>query len=583
MPTSRDVFLRPRAPSSRKWPTHTKSCPSTTSVQDILPIIKEEDETRASTASSPLPRQCSPNSPSGSQLKLKRRHANLTVDDIWLAKTALSDTSDSAQDSGLLALPRPAPRPPAPSPSFESSPDRFSLDSSVGSFRFPHPPISPSFDHYCTGSESPTPSMSSCSSTTSPETQSPPLPRTPSSSDDEFYHDFPTPSFNPRPVIIKPLVITKHNRPAVSHGSRTSISPSLSKIPPKCPLPPPPMSEDDSDSESDSEWYSRELSKTVTLCSPTLPNWPSKVRPDSVFISGNPSSSPIPPTPTTPTRGLPSAQLDPSFPRRHIRVSIPNYPPPPVPTSSKSAKTSRPRSNLLIVTPPCPRPPPRSSIPADCVLVDDTFTFSDDDASVFSLSLYDNSPLPSARHDSPKSAHSQQSFQSPRLSPFPPSFPSTPSSAFPSAVEDEFDFPVEDIQFNIESDHPVILPLDLPTSPFDFEADLTSRFEQLRNVSDGTSLDPTGVDSRELRSRWSSSTLGSVREEHPRRSAIGLALRAYFGSSPSAKSKTRNSSSSGRLGSPIPKTLTQTARRHKETKRESDVMVIGYGYGAQHS
>ncbi|KAG5722440.1 hypothetical protein E4T56_gene2963 [Termitomyces sp. T112] len=587
---SRDAFSRTQACSKHQWLTHPKLSLPATSVQDTLCMIEEEDETRASTSTSTSLGKYSSIIPGGSQLKLKRRHANLA--DIQLTATALlGDPDFTQQDLGLLSSPRAALRSSvSPSPGLKSSPDPLSSKLPVSLPRLPHLPIStPSPNHYRTGSESPTPSMSSCSSTTSPETQSPPLPRTPSPSDDEFlsYHDSPT-LFHP--AIIKPLVITKHNRPAASHDSRSCISTSISQVPPKCPLPPPPMPEDGSDSESDSEWYSREISKIYTLRSPALPEPPSKVRPDSACISDNP----------TPARGIPSAQLDLSFSRRS-RTSLPNYPPPPVPTSPKRvsvtpfpARTSKPRLNLPTGSPPR-RPPPRSSIPVDCLLVDDNYAFSDDDTSVLSFSLYDHSPLSSARPGSPKSAYCQQSFQSPRPSPFPPSFPSTPLSAFPSTAEEKFDFPVEDIQFDMKLDRPVKLSPDIPTSPVGSEADFIS-FEKLRQephpqtfrVSDASTPRETSArdNSRELHSRWSSSTLGSVQEEHSRRSAIGLALRAYF-SSPGAKSKMHSSSPDRRPGprSDIPKTPTTptTTKKHRQANRESDVMVIGYGHGAQHS
>ncbi|KAG6853364.1 hypothetical protein C0991_004983 [Blastosporella zonata] len=458
------------------------------------------------------------------------------------------------------------------------------------------------FEHHRSGSDSPTPSMSSCSSSTSPETRSSGLPLTPSSSDDECpsYYYSPSPAFNPRRVSIKPLVITKHTPPVASRNSIAPISASPSKA---IYLPPSPMSSRDDESDSDSEWYSREFSKILTLSSPLPSNISREGRPDSVCIT-NPS---LPPTPSAPTHGFPSPQLDPAFPRRRrSRVSIPNYPPPPVPTSTKRVsatpsptKTSRPRSNVLTVTPPTRRPPPRSSIPADCVLVDDTFTFSDDDASAFSLSFYDSYPTSAHHTDSPHTSYSQSSFQSPHPSPFPSSFPSTPLSAFPTSVDEEFDF--EEIQFDVELDRPIMLPPHLPTSPLDLEADLTSRFEQLRNephprtqafsISDADAFSTdehspaprcpsAGDDSQELRSRWSSSTLGSVREEHARRSGLGLALRSYFGS-PSAKPKRR--ASSRHSGSEVPKmplSPISPARRSRHAKRESDVMVIGYGYPA---
>ncbi|KAG5641885.1 hypothetical protein DXG03_004006 [Asterophora parasitica] len=629
-----------RQARTRKRSTHAKLCPSTSSTTKPLPMImEEEDEPRTSTSNS-YSRSPSPGQyPTGLSVgggptvgvKSKRRHANLSVSDIRIAKaTLVHDDSDFTQhNSALLSAPRPAPRPPMSStPSPEPSPDPFSLKFPDGSLRFPHPPIpTPSsnitFDGYRCGSESPTPSMSSCSST-SPESRSTGLPTTPSSSDDEFpsYYSLPLPSFNPRRVSIKPLVITKHNHSSTPDDSLPSISSLLESSKNGQVIPSPFSLEDHSDSEDDSEWYNREFSKILTLCSPPS-NFSQKSRPDSVCFPASSVPSPTP-TPTSPVQGFPSTQLDPAFPRRRrSRISIPKYPPPPVPlvpTHLRSPPTapSRPRSNMLTVTPPIRRPPPRSSIPADCVLVDEAFSFSDDSGSAFSFSLYESPSTSSLPAESPKSCYSQQSFQSPQPSPFPSSFPSTPSS-FPSSANEEFDFPVDEIEFDMDIDSSMMLPLSLPSSPMDLEADITSGLEQLRNmpqppqfksfvgVSDAdlfttgeasSSTEPRtsagDEDSRELRSRWSSSTLGSIREEHARRSGLGLAasakLRAYFGgSAPSPKSpkamrasaSSRRSGSVSGAGSAIPLTpLTPTspAMRFRHARRESDVMAMGYGY-----
>ncbi|KAG6844812.1 hypothetical protein H0H87_003478 [Tephrocybe sp. NHM501043] len=469
---SRDVFLRRQARTTRKRSMPTKLCPSLSRVQEPLSMIEEEDEPRASTSRSPSPWKSSPTISTGTELKSKRRHANLSVSDVWLAKTMLIQPDSDFTQQNLLSSPRPA------NLSLVSGPYPFNLKSSHGSLRFPRPPIPtpPSIDEdHGTGYDSPTPSMSS--SSTSPETQTSVLPMTPPSSDDESpYYYSPTPGLNPRRLTIKPLTITKHSNSPRASCASTAIPPSLSNVTDDYSVSSPLSfweGESESESESDSEWYSREFSKILTLSSVIPSTLPREGRPDSLFVTSNPR----PPTPCTPTYGFPSSQLDPSFPHsRRSRISVPNYPSPPVPTSTKrtsmnpsSTKTFRPCSKSLTVTPPR-RPPPRSSIPADCMLVDDTFTFSDDSASAFSFSLYDASPTSESHAESPQSAYSQRSFLSPCPSPFPSSFPSTPSSAFPSSVDEEFDF--EDVQFAMELDKLIILPLDLPTSPFDFAAEL---------------------------------------------------------------------------------------------------------------
>ncbi|KAG6895840.1 hypothetical protein C0992_012177 [Termitomyces sp. T32_za158] len=551
---SRDVFLRFQARSNCKRLAHNKPSPATT--------LTDEHQDSTSTSS------CS-------QLKLQRRRVNLTLADIELAKTVLDNpTLQHAEQLSSLRSGAPLP---SPSPDSKSSPNPEFFVSSPKSM---YPPSS---DHYRAGSESSVPSLSACSSA-SAETQSPSLPVTPSSSHhEEYFSCRQSPASSFQPAVIKPLVITKHNGPAASRRRVSSTLPT--KLAPKCPLPPPPMPQDDSEYESDSEWYLRELSQVITLPPSALPDLPPKARPDSMCISENLAPSPFP---STPARICSSPKSRPSIRRNHS--SIARHPPPSVPLSPKrvpmthsSTRTSISRSNVLPFV-SLRRPPPRSSIPADCVFVDDTFTFSDDSDSEFSLSLYDHSPLPSIRLNSPKSAYSQRSFQSPCPSPFPPSFPSTPSSAHPFSIEEEFDFPVEEIQFDMKSDRPAMPFLDVPTSPLDLEVDLASNAQSFSASGASTNelssshacREPGARDNaRELRSRWSSSTLGSVPGEQSRRSAIGVALRAYF-ASPSAKPKTHSSPSSRCSGSdPIPKIPTSMARRHKE----SDVMVIGYGHG----
>ncbi|KAG6821127.1 hypothetical protein H0H93_006466 [Arthromyces matolae] len=384
-------FLRRQARNNRKRPAYPKSCPSMTSSSlDPLPIIEEEEELqpRASTSRSPSPEPgffVSSRPTFNTQLKLKRRRANLTVADIRLAALALDHSDRALDDEGLLLSTRPAPGHSSSSSPFsspESSSHPFNskfLDDEL------HPPIHSSpnpLSIYRDGWESPTPSMSSCSSSTTVEAQSS-LPTTPATSDDESSSCPNSPSFCP--VTVKPLVITKHNRPVLSRSTDISIKNSFLSLP---------SLEEDSDAESDFEWYSQDVSKILTLCSPAPPSFPpSKTRPDSACISTYPPSG-------TPSEGLPCTQLDPSYiGHRRTRLSIPSSPRVPSASTLPSLDiTTRPRSQLKNESPHV-RPPPRSSIPADCVLVDNAFAFDDDDNSAFSE---DDSPLPSVYKDSPK-------------------------------------------------------------------------------------------------------------------------------------------------------------------------------------
>ncbi|TFK39307.1 hypothetical protein BDQ12DRAFT_735071 [Crucibulum laeve] len=611
---SRDAMLKRQARTARSR--------KATLISKPLHIIQEEDEPRASSSRSPSPYA---STSASSNQKAKRRHANVLVSDIRIARDAPAHLDTEEQDDSLLSAPRPAPRPPtSPVP----SPDSFRLTFTDVSFKFPHPPLpTPSSDrHSCV---SPTPSMSSSCSSSSPESDSMGLPTTPSSSDDEF--SLPSPRFNPRRAAIKPLVIIKHSSSPpqdspISHLESYHIKPTS----------PPPSPLSDSDSESDSEWYTREFSKILTLCSPIPPSFPTQnARPESMFIP--PAVMPASPKPT----GYPSGQLDPAFPRKRLsherKRSIPKYAPPPppvppIPAHFRSNSISRRNSCSKTLPTTVRRPPPRSSVPADFDLADDE--------SAFSFSMY-------ADPESPTSAYSQQSF---------------------SSGGQEIEFPVDDLKFEMDMDYQLMLPLSLPGSPIDLEADIAHGLEELRRgvpelsvtefvleeeqkeaeqaqevyvreevqshpltpvveepqeeeeqaqdvftssspcpipaspAFSGSSAysfiypspcsspipfdspyDAIDLPERGLKSKWSSSTLNSIREEHELRGAAKLRLYFGGGGSPSKTKRTSKKlpqtptspafsfSSSGHSPSPL------SGKGRQSSRRESDVMVIGYG------
>ena len=207
----------------------------------------------------------------------------------------------------------------------------------------------------------------------------------------------------------------------------------------------------------------------------------------------------------------------------------------------------------------------------------------------------------------------------------------------------------------------MMLPLSLPASPFDLEADIAQGLEQLRNspvdvvqpitwpavtetkeaehkseeqpsqqrqqvIDDifSTPFSPTfpshsptspyinNNEEKVLKSRWSSSTLGSIREEHERQGASAK-LRLYFaGHSPLKSSNNNSNTKQGSnkktsMHSPVPslsprgrkaappavppspafstasttsssaRSPSKAARRAHHLRGYSDVMVIGYG------
>ncbi|KAF8156629.1 hypothetical protein B0H34DRAFT_469016 [Crassisporium funariophilum] len=632
---SRDAMLKRQARIIRPRSIGQTPCPSSSLSSNTLNIIVEEDESRAP---SPIPGYSTCISAGGSQtlgLKAKRRHAN--VSDIRIARNSVvHDENDfSEQNDTLLSAPRPAPQPPT-TPSPQSSPDSFSLNFTDVSFKFPHPPLpTPSSSRYDQRSDCDSPTLSISSLSSSPCSQYGGMPLTPCTSDDEFSLPSSRP-FNPRRAAVQPLVIMKHNPRPSSPFAECSISPSLlqpfktslealtqppTRLSPLSPSFESDETSEDSDAESDSEWYTREFSKIISLRSPIPPSFPlhNPSRPESMAIITDISpakrrvSKALPPTPLD---GFPSGQLDPAFPRRRSSrtKSIPKYPPPPVPeipSHFRSLSNSSTCSKTLPHT--LRRPPPRSSIPADCVF---DLEEEDESSSTFSFSIYEvdlgDGP------ESPGSAYSQPSFED----------------------------PVDGVTFDL--DYSMMLPLSLPGTPIDLEADIAQGLEQLRSsetVVEESSLSPatgfvleqeeepqadeqvvvfqptqqTQVDDvfspmspfsfqeqeqysnpnpyisedKTLKSKWSTSTLGSVREEHERRGASAK-LRLYFGGSPIKASKRGSGSSPGKR---VPATPTspmsllsprKTSRHYPSSppaaprthaRSGSDVLVIGYGNG----
>ncbi|KAF8970343.1 hypothetical protein BDZ97DRAFT_1753952 [Flammula alnicola] len=662
---SRDAMLKRQGRTARARriaePSESSLFSSPSLRSKPLNIIIEEDESRVSSRS-PSPHFSASTSAGGSQtlgLKARRRHAN--VSDIRIARDVpVHDDNDlSPLHDNLLSAPRAAPRPPTDA-SPEQSPDSFRLTFTDVSFKFPHPPTpTPSSLGYYDSWDCESPARSVSSLSSSPCSQNGGMPLTPSTSDDES--SFPSRTLTPHHIEIQPLVITKHNQRPCSPFNEISISPAQEqplKTQPNT-LPSPLAGESyDSDSESDSEWYTREFSKILTLCSPIPPSFPlqNPSRPESMSIPAG-AISPIPssrrrvsnvfppaPTSSSPSRRdsvpRPSGQLDPDFPSRRATKtrSIPKYPPPPVPpipahfrassVASTGSSASSPSSSPSPV-PTCsktlphaaPRPPPRFSVPADCVFDLDVEhdADADDSSSAFSFSMYEidlgDGDFERSRSESPRSAYSQPSFR---------------ISDDDNDDDDEEEFFERSVTFDLDCS--MMLPLSLPATPIDLEADIALGLEKLRSEdsedsgaeekeeeveekkeqvqqvvqqpprpqqptqlqevvndvfsplspsfssspspspsyyhaypspSDSPSPLHSGIynEERVLKSKWSSSTLGSIREEHERRGASAK-LRLYFGGggggqSPS-KRGSRSSSGSGskKAANAVPQTPT---------------------------
>ncbi|KAL0957968.1 hypothetical protein HGRIS_000145 [Hohenbuehelia grisea] len=600
--TTVSSFLKRRARIRTRRPTH--SSPLNGEYLHIIPELSEEDEPSRASCSSP---PCSPpSSPIRSlspaqAVKAKRRQGNLKLADIRIDRDSFVQLDDDIPaSSSLLCSPRPAPRPPASPQASDNhyksaSPDSFRLTfSEMGaSYHFPQPPLSasrsPSFDFRGLSSPSPSLSCSSASSQdSSPSLRSVGLPTTPSSSDDEFPE---TPSLSIRCPSIRPLVIAKASSSTKDddydfdisvYTSPELLQPYKNDEELRFQSPVEPSSEPESDSEEASAWYTRELADVLTLCSPLPPACPLKPsRPESIFGPLRPSSpTPAPrnrrqskPLPEVPRLALPSAQLDPAFPRR--RPSIPKYAPPPPPVPALPAHL---------------RPPPRMPIPADLDLSRDDVDYEYDFTSAYMCSPTVSTP-------------SEYAFAQPE-----------------DDCDVEFDV---DVQFDLDIDVPMRLPLSIPGTPIDFETDIAHAFEELRLRSvdapvssqapvaapahirtsmhisespiacqtpdsydfDASPADdeedvfgyPNATPERALRSRWSSSTLSSTTDERP---SPASKLRLYFGGAGGAKKRSSSGArkASVSIASPPP-TPSHTRRRHtRGPSVASDVMVIGYGY-----
>ncbi|EAU82837.2 hypothetical protein CC1G_05459 [Coprinopsis cinerea okayama7 len=541
-----------------------------------LHIITEEDETR-SRSPSPMAGYLSSSSVS-SGLKARRRHHNLSASDIQIARDFVGigdeESQQETEDRLMLVPPSSARLPKTPSPM--SSPDSFRLTFTEGSYDFPHPPIpTPSSRKISSFCSSPT---SSSSSGSSPSSGSAGLPLTPSSSDsDEDFFQLPSPRFNPRRAAIQPLVIHKHFSPSLPILEVTGADDELEPSGKPTPLydtfslsaytsPSSNGSFYESDNESDSEWYGKELSKVVTVSAPvegTLQN----SRPDSLFLpAGHVTSR---------ASKRESSVFPAPAPKRAStrRPYIPNYPPPPPPVAPRPRRSSNiptsPISPLdshmsfgqfMSPSPSPTRPPPRTSLPAD-------FSFeNDEDAeSEFSFAIYqvqldeEEERYPRVASPSTASAYSQPSY-------------CYPHSEY--STSEDYGSPLDQAEFDLDAEYPMMLPLSLPGSPIDFEADVArelrmrgmmvsppplpvvleepqeglarsetasvySAYERPRTPpristpasnSDWSFSTHSPVPSRSssyghlpqepvLKSKWSSSTLASVREEHERRTS----------------------------------------------------------------
>ena len=140
------------------------------------------------------------------------------------------------------------------------------------------------------------------------------------------------------------------------------------------------------------------------------------------------------------------------------------------------------------------RPPPRSSLPADCVndlydLYMDEGDTASDSSSAFSLSMYEIDFA--ERQDV--------------VSPYTSDLPSSTCPQSPCSISSKYSIDSEGVEVGLddacfELDVQLRLPLSIPTTPLDLEADISTTFEKLReqkSVQKEQELEATSVASEE--------------------------------------------------------------------------------------
>ena len=308
---------------------------------------------------------------------------------------------------------------------------------------------------------SPAPSISSAVSSSSSDDAVGQLPLTPSTSDDEHI-----------PVSLSVTAPNSKRLSVLFAKSASDLRPPSPKIAT--------MEELSEEEGEEAEWLTQEMRDFVTLSSPRSTSEENlSSRPESFLPSLRMSNS---------FKGLvsppcgPSAQLDPTFhfcQKKSRSFVIPSRPPPPPPiqvspvspfTNVFAVSSACPSTTTIPLTPSSNRPPPRSSIPRD---VDELMQMDVDDFDLLEDELTEaHDSYPNSAFSSIFNAYQHSPSISSRFSV--DDLPTTPSSS----------------AFSDDSHH-----CDLPQSPL-----------RRSNSSVSTSSSAT----RRLRSKWSTSTLGSV-------------------------------------------------------------------------
>ncbi|KAF8638737.1 hypothetical protein AX16_010460 [Volvariella volvacea WC 439] len=452
-------------------PLSAKVSPSIV-ISKPLQMITEEDSYEFKQRSTPRSPSPTKRSPSGSQTlgvtnAEHRQHAPI-----------LDDASNYCNTS--LSSPRPAPQPPTTLP---HSPDSFDLAFTDVAYRFPQPPSPTRFSKSCPDVSSPPSMTHSPSSSVSEFLKTPRTSQEGSRSDDEVIAP-PSPRFIPQRVSIKPLRIVKHKHSPYKASNDLLTNSFIEPLNSSHSVNSTQACDSDSEPDSDSEWYSREFSNILTLRSSnsfsscSCSTLSSCARPDSLPPTPHNVSSRSPLSPTrhstrrSPLAGaFPSAQLDPDFPRRRsssksLAKSTPPVPPIPTHLRSSSAQLDQPQTP----TRPSRRPPRSSVIPADCLTV----------GSLESSIL--------GEHVDERLSGSSWSFTSDDL------------------IGDRENLVSPTLDTSGNSRIP-LLPLPLPTSPINLEADIRHGLEALRAHDESVPFPSSGFEPWGKSARISSPSL----------------------------------------------------------------------------
>ncbi|KIJ15144.1 hypothetical protein PAXINDRAFT_99671 [Paxillus involutus ATCC 200175] len=414
------------------------------------------------------------------------------------------------------------PEPSKPSPRVTLSAYTFSIDDALLMF----------------SDEAPGSPALSASSSTSGSASSEEVPTTPGTSDDEDIYDLmvPTPRLRPQRVSIHPLCITKtrsffcledEDIHEILDKEEKEVTPPV--VVPEQPEENPEAEVVAEDTEEDElDFYAREFQDFISLYS-VAPVPSSPARRDSMTITREalptitedpepkprgrsrhskplPLIPPITPSlstfPTLPTFPLVQTTAQRSVVRRRRNIPpLPKYPPPPPPVTES-------------------RPPPRMAVPDDIGFLD----FTDDDfevparAPIVLEQVYDD--------EEDASVYSQPSFASARVNSvlLTPALPETPLSGMYGDVclprsSTDSDAPRSSIDSTASSGSSS--SVHSPISPFSFPSTPSSS-------SHGDEYEHAHP--HPLRSRWSTSTLGSLAVEPPRSANLLSPLRSVFGS-----------------------------------------------------